>query len=178
MPFPRSSGVLLHPSSFPSRFGIGDLGPEAYQFVDFLSAAGQYLWQILPLGPTGYGDSPYQCFSANAGNPLLISPERLRDIGLLANEDLNTLPELPLPVDYGWVLHSKTPLLQQACHRFQQQASVSLQQDFEEFCQSKANWLDDYALFRALKEFHRGASWHTWEPRTGSRHFLSQVFTV
>ncbi|WAL60378.1 4-alpha-glucanotransferase [Thermocoleostomius sinensis] len=164
MPFPRSSGVLLHPSSFPSQFGIGDLGPTAYQFIDFLRAAGQRLWQILPLGPTGYGDSPYQCFSANAGNPLLISPEQLRDIGLLTNDDLRQLPQLPLQVDYGWVIHSKEPLLRKACQQFRSQADASLQQAFADFCQMQADWLEDYALFRSLKDAHRGASWHQWEP--------------
>lgn len=163
MPFPRSSGILLHPTSFPSRFGIGDLGPEAYRFVDFLVATGQRYWQILPLGPTGYGDSPYQCFSASAGNPLLISPERLRDLGLLRDEDLNNMPEFPLPIDFGWVIHSKIPLLRQACQNFRTQANPSLKQAFEEFCQTKSDWLEDYALFRAIKDAHEGASWHTWE---------------
>lgn len=87
MPFPRSSGILLHPTSFPSRFGIGDLGLEAHQFIDFLAKSYQQYWQVLPLGPTGYGNSPYASYSAMAGNPLLISPERLRDEGLLADED-------------------------------------------------------------------------------------------
>lgn len=163
MPFPRSSGILLHPTSFPSRFGIGDLGPEAYRFVDFLAATGQRYWQILPLGPTGYGDSPYQCFSANAGNPLMISPERLRDIGLLTDADFNDTPDFPLQVDFGWVIHAKTPLLRKACDNFQHQADSKLAADFEEFCQSKADWLDDYALFRAIKDAHGGISWHQWD---------------
>jgi 4-alpha-glucanotransferase len=92
---PRSSGILLHPTSLPGRFGIGDLGPAAYSWVDWLHAAAQSLWQVLPLGPTGYGDSPYQLFSAFAGNPLLISPKRLRDAGLLSTADLNAYPQLP-----------------------------------------------------------------------------------
>lgn len=163
MPFPRASGVLLHPTSFPSRFGIGDLGPEAYQFIDFLAASRQYIWQILPLGPTGYGDSPYQCFSAIAGNPLLISLEVLRDQGLLSDEELNQLPELPLKIDFGWVIHLKYPLLRKACEAFREQATPEQQQQFAAFCQDKAAWLDDYALFMALKDAHGGASWHTWE---------------
>ena len=88
MGFPRASGILLHPTSLPGPFGIGDLGDEAYAFIDFLAASGQSLWQVLPLGPTGYGDSPYQCFSAFAGNPLLISPTRLIEDGLLSNDDI------------------------------------------------------------------------------------------
>src|SRR4029079_11661604 len=95
MNFPRASGVLLHPTSFPTRYGIGDLGPEAFRFVDFLTASHQSLWQVLPLGPTGYGDSPYACYSAFAGNTLLISPERLVAEGLLSPADVSeaTQPE-------------------------------------------------------------------------------------
>ncbi|GAB4369921.1 MAG: 4-alpha-glucanotransferase [Elainellaceae cyanobacterium] len=163
MPFPRSSGILLHPTSFPSRFGIGDLGPEAYRFVDFLAKAGQHYWQILPLGPTGYGDSPYQCFSSNAGNPLLISLERLRDVGLLSDDDLNGMPEFPLQVDYGWVIHAKLPLLRKACDNFRTGANPELKQAFDEFCQAKSDWLEDYALFRAIKDAHHGVSWHEWD---------------
>lgn len=170
MPFSRASGILLHPTSFPSRFGIGDLGPEAYRFIDFLVESGQQIWQILPLGPTGYGDSPYQCFSAIAGNPLLISFERLRDEGLLTDEDLNSLPELPNRIDFGWVIHIKRPLLQTACDAFRTQATAEQQQAFEQFCQTKAEWLDDYALFMALKDTHGGASWHTWEPELVQRN--------
>ena len=95
MRFPRLSGVLLHPTSLPSRFGIGDLGDEAYGFIDFLAASKQSLWQILPLGPTGYGDSPYQCFSAMAGNPFLVSSALLLDDGLLSAGDLADRPEIP-----------------------------------------------------------------------------------
>src|SRR6266513_3139244 len=97
MRFPRSSGILLHPTSLPSRFGIGDLGDEAYRFADFLAASGQSLWQVLPLGPTGYGDSPYACYSAFAGHTLLISPERLFEEGLLAQSNLDGISTLPTP---------------------------------------------------------------------------------
>ena len=108
MTFPRSSGILLHPTSLPGRFGIGDLGPEAYGFVDFLAAAGQKIWQVLPLGPTGFGDSPYQLFSAFAGNPLLISLDQLAEEGLLTPEELAAAPEFPADeVDYGRVIRSK-----------------------------------------------------------------------
>lgn len=164
MPFPRASGILLHPTSFPSPYGVGDLGSEAYQFVDFLAESSQQIWQILPLGPTGYGDSPYQCFSAIAGNPLLISPDRLREDGLLTDEDFHNLPELPLKIDFGWALYLKLPLLQKACTAFRTYATPEQQEAFAEFCQVKAEWLDDYALFMALKDANNGASWQTWEP--------------
>src|SRR6266545_5569188 len=95
MTFPRASGILLHPTSLPGRFGIGDLGDEAYRFADFLIASGQSLWQVLPLGPTGYGDSPYACYSAFAGNTLLISPERLFKERLISKSDLASLPSFP-----------------------------------------------------------------------------------
>ena len=108
----RSSGILLHPTSSPSRFGIGDLGPEAYKFIDFLVEAGQTLWQVLPLGPTGYGDSPYASYSAFAGNTLLISPERLVDEGLLDHGDLEETPVGP--VDYGWAHQLKDKILASA----------------------------------------------------------------
>ncbi|MBW4658468.1 MAG: 4-alpha-glucanotransferase [Drouetiella hepatica Uher 2000/2452] len=169
MPFPRASGILLHPTSFPSRFGIGDLGTEAYRFIDFLAASGQQIWQILPLGPTAYGDSPYQCFSAIAGNPMLISPEILCGKGLLTEEDFNDFPELPLRVDFGWVIHVKTLLLRKASDNFKVQATPEWHQAFEEFCQGAADWLDDYALFRAVKDAHGGASWNTWDETIAHR---------
>jgi 4-alpha-glucanotransferase len=168
MPFPRTSGVLLHPTSLPSRFGIGDMGEEAYRFVDFLVTSGQKIWQILPLGPTGYGDSPYQCFSAMAGNPLLISLEMLQGQGLLSAEDLASPPDFPLPVDFGWVIHIKLPLLQKACDNFRAKQDSQQNHAFEAFCQA-ADWLDDYALFMALKGEHGGASWQTWEPEIAQR---------
>src|SRR5262249_36518340 len=102
MKFPRASGVLLHPTSLPGEFGIGALGPTAFAFIDLLAKAGQSYWQILPLGPTGYGDSPYQCFSAFAGNTLMISPERLLEDGLITRELLDTKPDFPdHKVDFG-----------------------------------------------------------------------------
>lgn len=170
MPFPRSSGILLHPTSFPSRFGIGDLGIEAYQFIDFLARSYQQLWQVLPLGPTGYGNSPYASYSALAGNPLLISPERLRDEGLLTDEDINNLPAFAAEkVDYDQVEPTKMSLLQKACDNFKAKAESLLQKEFVGFCESKAYWLDDYALYTALKKAHDGASWHTWEPEIAKR---------
>lgn len=165
MPFVRSSGVLLHPTSFPSRYGIGDLGEAAYRFVDFLHGAGQSLWQVLPLGPTGYGDSPYQCFSAFAGNPLLIDPEQLIGDGLLSWDELNwELPPFPQEqIDYGWVINWKLPLLKRTYERFRSGASPELELEFKVFCAEQAEWLDDYALFMALKDAHGGAAWSTWE---------------
>jgi 4-alpha-glucanotransferase len=164
MPFPRSSGVLLHPTSFPSRFGVGDLGLEAYCFIDFLKESHQQYWQVLPLGPTGYGNSPYMCYSAMAGNPLLISPEKLRDEGLLSEEDFANLPEFPVEkVDFDQVVPIKIGLLKKACENFKVNATPIQQNEFAGFCDSKAYWLDNYALFMALKDDHNDASWHTWE---------------
>ncbi|MEH2011519.1 4-alpha-glucanotransferase [Nostoc sp.] len=163
MPFPRSSGILLHPTSFPSRFGIGDLGLEAYRFIDFLKESHQQYWQVLPLGPTAYGNSPYMCYSAMAGNPLLISPEKLRDEGLLTEEDFANLPGFPEEkVDFKDVVPVKIGLLKKAYEHFRANATPILQKEFEGFCDSKAYWLDNYALFMALKDANENANWHTW----------------
>lgn len=162
MPSSRSSGILLHPTSLPSPYGIGDLGPESYRFVDFLAESGQQLWQVLPLGPTGYGDSPYMCFSAMAGNPLLISLDVLRDGGLLRQAELDALPIYPSAVDYGRVIKEKMPLLRSAWRSFQQQADESTRQALAEFSAANAFWLDDFALFMALKEHYRGKPWVRW----------------
>ncbi len=170
MPSPRCAGILLHPTSFPSRFGIGDLGWEAYRFVDFLFKSYQQLWQVLPVGPTGYGNSPYASYSAMAGNPMLISPDKLRDEALLSEEDFANLPEFPHErVDYEQVVQIKTPLLKQAFGNFKNRATPMQQQEFAGFCETKAYWLDDYALFMALKDAHEGASWHTWKPEIARR---------
>jgi 4-alpha-glucanotransferase len=156
--FPRSSGILLHPTSLPGRFGIGDLGHTAYRFVDFLAASGQRLWQILPLGPTGYGDSPYQCFSAFAGNHLLISPEKLAEEGLLTSSDLESVPPFPEhEVDYGPIIEFKLSLLKKSF------ASFTPQADFAAFCEQNGRWLAEYALFMSLKEVHGGVAWGDWE---------------
>jgi 4-alpha-glucanotransferase len=170
MPFPRASGILLHPTSFPSRFGIGDLGFEAYQFIDFLVDSGQQLWQILPLGPTGDSHSPYASYSAMAGNPLLLSPELLVEKGLLAKEDLFDLPEYSTAtVDFDWVIPTKMPLLQKAFKNFKAYASSIQCREFEQFCQTRAYWLNDYALFMALKHVHGDAKWNAWEPALAKR---------
>ena len=165
MRFSRSSGILLHPTSLPGRFGIGDLGHEAYAFVDFLVASGQGLWQMLPLGPTGYGDSPYACYSAFAGNTLLVSPERLMIEGLLHQEDLtDALPAFPEDrVDFQLVNEFKDDLLRKAFVRFSETADTKLRETFADFCLKYAAWLEDYALFRALKDIHGGKPWHEWD---------------
>ncbi|BAY50062.1 4-alpha-glucanotransferase (plasmid) [Scytonema sp. HK-05] len=170
MPFSRSSGILLHPTSFPSRFGIGDLGFEAYRFVDFLVDSAQQLWQILPLGPTGDTNSPYASYSAMAGNPLLLSLELLQEKGFLAKEDLVDLPNYNTEtVDFEQVIQTKMPLLQKASKNFKANASYVQRKEFEWFCKNRAYWLNDYALFMALKQVHGGASWNTWEAALAQR---------
>ena len=170
MPFPRSSGILLHPTSFPSRFGIGDLGLEAYSFIDFLKDSYQQYWQVLPLGPTGYGNSPYACYSAMAGNPQLISPEQLKEQGLLTDDDFANLPGFDSSkVEYEKIAPIKIELLKKACENFKTQATPLQQKEFAGFCNSKAYWLDDYALFMALKDTNGGSSWHKWEPELAKR---------
>ena len=165
MSFPRASGILLHPTSLPGRFGIGDLGPEAYAFVDFLAGAGQHLWQVLPLGPTGYGDSPYASFSAFAGNTLLVSPERLLEQRLLSGDDLAAAPDSdPARVDFGAVTEFKNRLLGRAFENFRHSPDTALRSAFETFSRAAASWLEDYALFRALKDARGGATWTKWEP--------------
>ncbi len=158
---PRTSGILLHPTSLPSAFGIGDLGPEAYKFVDFLAEAGQTLWQVLPLGPTGYGDSPYASYSAFAGNTLLISPEHLVEEGLLDQADLEEQPFGP--VEYGKVNQLNADLLRRAYDRFRTTDEANLRSDFETFARQQSHWLDNYALFRVLKDEHDGAAWTEWD---------------
>lgn len=160
---PRGSGLLLHPTSLPGSFGIGDLGPAAYAWVDTLVRAGQKWWQVLPLGPTGYGDSPYQCFSAFAGNPYLVSPESLVQDGLIAAADLANLHFPEDRVDFGPVIQFKVALLQRAWERFKAGAAAALKPEFEAFCDGAATWLDDFALFMAIKDAHGGASWLGWE---------------
>jgi 4-alpha-glucanotransferase len=163
MKFERSGGILVHPTSLPGPYGIGDLGPQAYRFVDWLVSTGSKLWQILPLGPTGYGDSPYQCFSAFAGNPYLISFDLLLDDGLLAREDLKDVPDFPASrVDYGWLIPWKLNLLQKAFDRFSS-APEDLHRQFEHFCAENAAWLDDYALFMSIKEANGGGAWSGWD---------------
>ena len=165
MHFPRSSGLLLHPTSLPGRFGIGDLGPEAFRFVDFLAEAGQTLWQVLPLGPTGFGDSPYQCFSSLAGNPLLISPQRLEEQGWLDASSMGEVPQFPVDeADFSRVIPWKTALLESAARRFFHRAEPRDREQFDAFCRVNTHWLDDFALFMALKQYHDYAVWSRWDP--------------
>jgi 4-alpha-glucanotransferase len=158
----RSAGIILHPTSLPGPFGIGDLGPAAYAWVDLLAGAGQKWWQVLPLGPTGFGDSPYQCFSAFAGNPLLVSPQLLIEDGLLSQGDLAS-PGFPAErVDYGPAINFKNHLLEKSWANYRAGRGASLKQPYEEFLHEHMSWIEDYALFMAIKDAHGGHSWFDW----------------
>jgi 4-alpha-glucanotransferase len=164
MKFPRASGILLHPTSLPGPFGIGDLGEEAFRFVDFLRDAGQTYWQVLPLSPTGYGDSPYQGLSAFAGNPMLISPEKHIEVGLLSAGDIADRHAFPSErVEYGEVIPYKTELLTRAFTNFQAGASAVTRDKFAHFCSKNAFWLDDFALYMAIKVARDLKPWVDWE---------------
>jgi 4-alpha-glucanotransferase len=162
--FPRSSGLLLHPTSLPGPFGIGDFGPAAYEFADSLASAGQSIWQMLPLGPTGYGDSPYQCFSAFAGNPALISLSRLVDEGLLSAHDIDDLPDFSTDqVDYERVNEFKRQKLCLAFQHFATSAPSDTTQRFDQFKEAEQAWLPEYSLFRVLKDKLGGVAWPKWD---------------
>ena len=164
MRFPRSSGILLHPTSLPGRYGIGELGLEAYRFVDQLALAGQRHWQVLPLGPTGYGDSPYQSFSAFAGNTLLFSLDLMLKEGLLAEEDLRGAEDFSEErVEFGKAIDFKNARLEKAYERFKQDENAKLLRAFDAFCEYAASWLDGYALFRAIKNHQDGKVWSEWD---------------
>ena len=169
----RSSGILLHPTSLPGRFGIGDFGAEARAFVDFLVASGQSLWQVLPLGPTGYGDSPYQLMSAFAGNPLLINPRELIVDGLLTLEDIGAPNFSAGRVEFERVQDFKDRLLRRAFENFKRGAAKHPAANFAEFCDANEFWLDDCALFRALKDAHGGIQWTQWEQGLANREPLA-----
>ena len=162
MSFPRAGGILLHPTSLPSRGGIGDLGPAAYEFADFLAAAKQGLWQILPFGPIGYGNSPYSSTSAFAGNALLISLDRLADHGWLDRSRISGLSNEIKDVNYDAVFRSKMPLLFEAARNFTTTATGKARDRFEKFCAECHWWLDDFVLFDALHARHKLASWDSW----------------
>lgn len=162
----RLSGILLHPTSLPAPYGIGDLGQDAYDFVDFLEKSGQRLWQILPLTPTGFGDSPYQSFSAFAGQPLLISPEHLKELGLLEETDLKDCPITDASVvDYGTIIPWKKALLETAYKNFCHTSDKMLLEEYDAFYDANNFWLDDYSLFMACKMMHQGESWLNWEEK-------------
>lgn len=158
----RTSGILLHPTSLPGPHGIGSLGSEAYRFIDFLAASGHSLWQILPLGPTGYGDSPYSALSAFAGNPLLICLERLVEAGDLEPADIAGIAMEEGRVHFRFVHSLKTRLLRKASQVFRNGEDRQRQQAFDKFCHEQADWLDDYSLFQALRRKFKEASWNTW----------------
>jgi 4-alpha-glucanotransferase len=154
----RASGIFLHPTSLPSRFGIGDIGESAQKWIDVLAESKQRFWQVCPLGPTGYGDSPYQCLCSFAGNPLLISPEKLFQNELLTSEELIAFPHLPSErVDFGAVIVEKEKLFQKAYARFNDS------KDFSDFCERERSWLDNFALFMVIKQNHGGRSWVDWD---------------
>src|SRR5579864_1926776 len=156
----RLAGIILHPTSLPGSSGIGDLGPDAYRFADFLAGAQQGLWQVLPLSPPGLGNSPYSAISAFAGNPLLISLERLADRGWIASGDLRPEPA-GNQVDFDAVKAAKLPLLRRAAENFLKSTSGNARR-FEDFKLKNAWWLDDFALFEVMRRTHDGAVWSSW----------------
>ncbi len=165
----RSSGILLHPTSLPNSFGLGDFGESAFEFIDFLKASGQSFWQMLPLGPTGYANSPYQSTSAFAGNPLLISPTLLLEDTLLINEDI-THQEFPqTQVDYEAAIKYKFNLLQKAFSRYKLLNNTSFHKDFNKFCKNNFLWLDNFVLFSALKSYHNELPWNEWPEELRTR---------
>ena len=162
--FPRSSGILLHVASLPGGHGIGDLGNSAHEFVEFLAESGQKIWQVLPVSPTGYGDSPYQCFSAFAGNPLFVDLSALREQGVLSGQDLANAPNFPDEhVEYERVIDFKQGLLRKAAGAFLADSAHLDRRAFDTFCQSNRAWLDDYALFMACKRIHKDVAWVHWD---------------
>jgi 4-alpha-glucanotransferase len=162
MPLPRASGILLHPTSLPSRGGIGDFGASAYAFADFLASARQGLWQVLPFGPLGFGDSPYSSTSAFAGNPLLISLDRLADRGWIDRARVDALPDGIAPVDYVTVFRRKMPLLFEAGRNFLSSASQPARARFDEFCRRNQWWLEDFVLFDSLRARFHLENWNRW----------------
>ncbi|MDN5354023.1 MAG: 4-alpha-glucanotransferase [Candidatus Cloacimonadota bacterium] len=165
MKFERASGILMHITSLPGDHGIGSLGKSAFDFIDFLVAAKQKLWQIFPLGPTGYGDSPYQTFSVFAGNPLLIDMQDLIKRGLLAQKDLENMPANTASVDFGAVFKAKHQVLQKAYQKF------TATSEYEEFCKQNNFWLENYATFMAIKDNKNGQPWNKWDEKLKQRDF-------
>jgi 4-alpha-glucanotransferase len=169
MPDVRRTGILLHPTSLPAHGGIGDLGPAAYDFIDFLAAARQGLWQVLPLNPLGIGNSPYSSTSAFAGNVLLVSLERLADRGMIPHERVASLPTSEGNVEYARVMREKLPLLQEAAAWFLHNATGPARARFDRFVAENSWWLEDYVLFEALRARHQQRSWNTWSPEFARR---------
>lgn len=162
--FERSSGILFHPTSLPGKYGIGTLGKEAYAFIDFLKKSRQKLWQIFPLGPTGYGDSPYQSFSSFAGNPYLIDFDLLIEAHLLSEEDLRDVffGDNEEYIDYGAIYNQKYPLLRRAYENFKSSDNHEMRENFEHFKRENASWLNDYSLYISLKNHFNGLPWNEW----------------
>ena len=163
----KYAGILLHPTSFPGPYGIGDLGQNAYNFIDFLVRSGLNTWQVLPLGHTGFGDSPYQPFSAFAGQPLIISLDHLKELSLLYDSDFSDMPAWnPEQISYGDLIEFKTGLLKRAYERFSDNnihdnfsGNKELMDEYNSFCENSV-WLEDYALFMAGKDYHNGMPWY------------------
>lgn len=168
----RAAGVLLHPTSLPGRFGVGDLGPGAVPFLDWARSAGQSWWQVLTLGPPEAHQSPYSCLSAFAGNPLLISPEVLHRQGLLTRSDLSGVPEFPTArVVFDRVVPWKQRLLRRSWGVFERRAEENLRDRVRSFAEDPTvrGWLDDWTLFAALRDHHGGRGWWQWEPSLAQR---------
>lgn len=163
--FPRSSGILLHPSSLFGKYGIGTLGENAMKFIDFLHRTNQKLWQVFPLGPTGYGDSPYQSFSAFAGNPYLIDLEKLIELNLLKTEEVENINfgDDPHNINYGLIYENKLPLLRQAYEKFKQLDDKKMEFELQIFKNENSFWLEDYSLFISLKNHFKGVEWAKWD---------------
>ncbi len=159
----RQSGILLHPTSLPGKQLLGSLGQEAYDFVNFLEATGQSVWQILPLGPTGYGHCPYSSTSAFAGNPLMINLHLLAEAGDLRLSDLHLSPTKKYCADFTAAIQFQLPKLHLAGKNFKRRGTASRQQAFKQFCQQQAHWLDDYTLFTVLRNKHQGQCWQHWQ---------------
>jgi 4-alpha-glucanotransferase len=170
MPFERSSGLLLHITSLPSYGGIGDMGPAAYQFADFLAASKQRLWQVLPLGPTGFGNSPYAALSAFAGNPLLISLEHLSDWGWIGGERLAGMRGRSGDVAFEEVERTKMPLLEEAARNFLSAKPADRWRQFQQYCRDNKAWLDDFALYSVLRRKLNTNSWKAWPEEFAQRH--------
>jgi 4-alpha-glucanotransferase len=170
----RRAGILLHPTSLPGPFGIGDLGPQAFRWIDFLEQADLSIWQVLPLRPAGFGDSPYQSHSDFAGNPNLISPEGMVEDGLLAADDIQDPPSFPADrADYPEAFEFKARLMHQAYERFLSGALPGLREEYRVFCEVEKDWLEDYSLYAACKRAKGGLPWWKWEG--GLADFHSQA---